>query len=128
MAEKRMNWYINKGQTISSAAPLLFDFYRTFPTTANSTCVTKLIVCDSKRAPAAFDDHEGSSTKVLCRLVTNLANVPSHLYESRTSPQGRGYYQLEYQIGMQLESGGLKFDMRIDDIVYGSVTATFDST
>lgn len=70
---------------------------------------------------------EDSPTKVLCTMLVNLSKIPSRLYKSQRSPDGRVYHSLDYQIGMQLRSGGLKFDLRVDDVIYGNVTASFDS-
>lgn len=127
MAQDRMCWYIRKGQTVSSIEPILFDFYRTSASGFVTTFPLELIVCDLKKAPAGYTTHEDSATKVLCTMIVNLSGVPTHLYKSLRSPEGRPYQRIEYQIGMQLESGGLKFDLRVDGVVYGKITARFDS-
>ena len=122
-----MSWYIRKGQTVSSNDPILFDFYGSFSANTNMTFPMELIVCDSKKAPPGHSKEDSSTTKVLCSMLVTLSNVPKYLFKPKTSPQGLAYRNLDYQIGMQLESGGLKFDLRVDGAVYGKIIAKFDS-
>lgn len=121
-----MKWYIKKGQTVSSTQPMIFDFYRTSANGFNTLYPVELIYCDSRKAPAGYASHEGSATKVLCSMMVNLTAVPGHLYKTLLSLEGRPYQRLDFQIGMQLGSGGLTFDLRVDGVVYGKVTAKFD--
>jgi hypothetical protein len=121
-----MVWYIKKNWTVSSSTPILFSFYRTFLPGASRTITTELIVCDTNNAPTGHDVGPMSKTRVLCKLVTNLNKVPNQLWEERIAHDGRTYHTLTHEIGMQIESGGLKFDLRVDGVVYGDITATFD--
>jgi hypothetical protein len=122
-----MEWFIEKGQTVSSTEPIVFNFYRNFASAASRTVVDDLIVCDKDRAPAYFRKSDGFPSKVLCSMVINLANVPGRLWESHRAVDGSLYQRLNYQLGMQIESGSLKFDLRVDGVTYGNVTASFDS-
>ena len=73
-----------------------------------------------------YDKSTFSSTRQLCSLLVNLNAVPLHLFSNRRGANGKSYQRLDYQLGMQLDSGGLKFDLRVDGVVYGNITATFD--
>ncbi|KAK3721826.1 hypothetical protein LTR37_002992 [Vermiconidia calcicola] len=125
MADNRMRWFIEKGQTVSSAEPVLFSFTSDFTFAQNKAMTQELIVCDDEVAPVGYTEAS-SSTKVLCKLVVPLSGVPTHLWEARQNTQGQRYEHLSFQLGMQVESGGLRFDMRVDGVVYGNVVATFD--
>jgi hypothetical protein len=107
-----MTWNIEKGQTISSTEPMLFDFYSNFEYGASKTMVQELIVCDRDNALPYFRKSNGSPTQVLCSMAVNLASVPAHLWKSYRARDGSFYQRLSYQLGMQLESGGLKFDLK----------------
>lgn len=122
----QMTWYIKKGQTISSTEPILFPFYRTFTSGNTKTVKDDLIVCDHEIAPT-YHAKARKATRVLCTLVSNLDNVPPHLFQFKRSEDGELYQRLDYELGMQIESGGLKFDLRVDGVTYGDVTASFDS-
>ncbi len=123
-ARNRMKWFITKGCTVSSTDPILAPYACDF-TDGRKTMTVELIVCDDV-APPGYDSRPIASTRILCRMPVNLETVPTQLWKQRVSPSGLPYQSLHYEVGMQMESGGLKFDMRVDDVVYGSITATFD--
>jgi hypothetical protein len=125
-ARNRMKWYVGKGTTVCSEAPLIFYFYRDFALGASKTVTEDLVACDANIAPGGYSSAPGSTTRVLCKTPINLEKVPAHLFESCTSLSGRKYLRLNYEIGMRIESGGLRFDLRVDGVVYGQITATFD--
>lgn len=126
MADNRMTWYIKKGWTVSSTKSVLKTWYSRFTPGHSRTVTYDLIVCDEDRAPDGYESYAGSPTKSLCKLTVNLNSVPAALWKERRTTDGRPYKGLSFQIGMQITSGGLNFDMRVDDVVYGAVTATFD--
>ncbi|KAK3616102.1 hypothetical protein LTR22_027182 [Elasticomyces elasticus] len=125
VAANRMEWFIKKGQTVSSTEPVLFDFYVSFDAGHSRTLTEELIICDADVAPRGFDSKAGAVTRVACKMVVNVNSVPRHLFEEQRNSQGRSYQCLSFQLGMQVESGGLRFDFRVDDVVYGKVAATF---
>ncbi|KAK5673945.1 hypothetical protein LTR17_027829, partial [Elasticomyces elasticus] len=125
VAANRMEWFIKKGQTVSSTEPVLFDFYVSFDAGHSRTLTEELIICDADVAPRGFDSKAGAVTRVACKMVVNVNSVPRHLFEEQRNSQGRSYQCLSFQLGMQVESGGLRFDFRVDDVVYGKVAVTF---
>ncbi|KAK4895262.1 hypothetical protein LTR27_006605 [Elasticomyces elasticus] len=124
-ANHRMSWFISKGQTVSSTKPVVFPFYRTFAAGDSKTVTSELIIADGDVAPKGWSSALGSDTRVACRMTVNLNAVPAKLWKTKCNPKGKVYQQLDYNIGMQIESGGLRFDFRIGDVVYGKVNATF---
>ncbi|KAK3615377.1 hypothetical protein LTR56_026625 [Elasticomyces elasticus] len=125
VAANRMEWFIKKGQTVSSTEPVLFDFYVSFDAGHSRTLTEELIICDADVAPKGFDSKAGAVTRVACKMVVNVNSVPRHLFEEHRNSQGRSYQCLSFQLGMQVESGGLRFDFRVDGVVYGKVAVTF---
>lgn len=83
-------------------------------------------MCDEDDPPLEYTSGPGSSTRILCTLTTNLNYVPENFWERKTNNQGQQYRQLSFETGMQIESGGLRFDTRVDDVVYGKVSAEFN--
>ena len=122
-----MTWYIKKGETVSSTEPILFDFYRNFAEGAGRVVSEDLIVCEREVAPAYFRKSPRFHSTVLCSMVINLHSVPAHLWTAYLATDGSIYHRLSYQLGMQIESGGLKFNLQVDGVSYGEVTASFDS-
>jgi hypothetical protein len=125
-ARNRMTWYIRKGSNVSSAVPIKFNFYRQFGPTDSLAVADELVVCDEDDAPDGYSNHPGSPTRALCTVRTNLNTVPAHLWKSKTGASGRSYREIGYEIGLQMVSGGLKFELTVDGRPYGSVTASFD--
>lgn len=122
-ARDQMRWYIKKGDTVSSTEPVTFPFGSSHAARRNGTTMThELIVCDEDVAPTAYD----ASTRVVCKMLVNLESVPRHLWSQRRTSTGLQYNRLHFDLGMQIESGALRFDFRVDGVVYEKVTATFD--
>ncbi|KAK5119582.1 hypothetical protein LTR85_007411 [Meristemomyces frigidus] len=125
-AKNEMQWFIAKGDTVSSTEPVLFPFHMLFSPSDSRTVTEELIICDDDGAPSTYSAGQGSATRVMCKMVANLQTVPKHLWRERTNSSGARYSQLSFEMGMQIESGGLRFDFRVDGVVYGKATATFN--
>lgn len=121
-AQNQMSWYIKKGDTVSSDEPVLFPFYRCLRSSDSRIATSYLIVCEDDVAPT----YGNKKTRIACKLIVDLNDVPGYLWESAWNSSGTDYHKLHYHLGMQIESGGIRFDFRINDVVYGKVTASFD--
>lgn len=86
----------------------------------------ELMVCDLDEAPDGDDNGAGARMRVLCTLTVDLNAIPQRYWENRTNSKREKYQRLDYQLGMQIKSGGIHFDLRVDDVVYGNVTAKFE--
>ncbi|KAI6845763.1 actin-like ATPase domain-containing protein [Hortaea werneckii] len=128
MVTDQMRWYIDKGKTVSSTDPVLFPFVYNVSSyeEMSDTRREPLIACDSDHRPSTFSDQPGSDTKAICTMLVNFAHVPRHLWRQERNSAGTTYYQLDMEMGMQIESGGLRFDFRVDGVVYSKVMAAFN--
>ncbi|KAI7470725.1 actin-like ATPase domain-containing protein [Hortaea werneckii] len=120
-ARDQMIWYIRKGDTIPSDEPVLFSFYRSFEPNDSKDANHKLMVCDDDKAPS----QRNSSTRSVCVMHSDLEDVPAYLWHQKRSSKCP-YKILTFEMGMQIQSGGLRFDLRVDDVTYGKVTTAFD--
>lgn len=123
MVPRQVRWYIEKDDTCSSTEPILFPFYTDYWSSSGQQSTCYLIGCDDDIAP---DSCDAGSARTECSLTVNLDPVPSRFWTHRTNSKGKSYKRLNYVLGMQIESGGIKFDLRVDDVVYGEVVANFD--
>ncbi|KAI7459930.1 actin-like ATPase domain-containing protein [Hortaea werneckii] len=121
-AQNQTRWYIKKGDTVSSDEPVLLPFYRRFCSSDSRVVTSYLIVCEDDVAPT----YCSKKTRIACRLVVDLSDVPEYLWESVWNSKNTFYQKLHYDLGMQIESGVIRFDFRINNVVYGKVTASFD--
>lgn len=85
-----------------------------------------LQVCDHDEAPDTTHHHENSTTRRLCALTADLNLVPSRFWINHSNSRGVKYQKLLYVMGMRIESGGLHFDLRVGNVTYGEVVASFD--
>ncbi|RMY09904.1 hypothetical protein D0868_03980 [Hortaea werneckii] len=120
-AKDQMQWYIKKGETVPSDEPILFSFYRCFSMAFNKHASNELIVCEDDDAPSQLN----ARTRTICVMQSDLTDVPAPKWHQKHGLNGP-YKRLNYKLGMQIESGGLSFDLRVDDVTYGKVTTTFD--
>ena len=125
MVDDRVKWYIRKGRTCKADDPVLFPFYNTFRDGMGKTQVSNLVVCDDDDPPDIYDPSDSGPVRELCKLPVNLDSVPGRLWKTETNSKGQRYEKLDYHLGMQIDSGGLRFDQRVDGVVYGDVVAEF---
>jgi hypothetical protein len=122
----RMRWFIRKGSTVSSSEPVLFPFYTNFADIGSSMYRTKLIFSKIDDAPDDYDASPGSQTETLCRLEVDLDMVPHKHWTFKNTTDGSRFKRLDFQLGMHVKSGNITFDLRIDGVVYGEVSANFE--
>lgn len=124
-AGKQMDWFIKRGQTVSSTEPILLPFYITGKTIRTDTHKETLVYSEAENAPEEFSDERRSATKVLCKLAVELSSTPRRAWRKKSAAD-KSYYELSFDLGMQIHSGGLRFHMEIDGEVYGSIVASFE--
>ncbi|KAI7155864.1 actin-like ATPase domain-containing protein [Hortaea werneckii] len=122
-ADDQMTWFITKGETVRPDKPVFFPFHRKYDRPRDKTVTDYLIVCDQDVAPREYNDR---NTRSICALKTDLGRVPAHHWKDKFNSRGTRYQEIHYMLGMQIQSGGLRFDLRVDGVVYGDVVATFD--
>ncbi|CAD0083318.1 unnamed protein product [Aureobasidium vineae] len=124
-ARNQMSWHVKVGQDMPTRSPITLPFYITtawddgYPD--NHT--VKIMICDEKIAPQEYNDQ--AEIRKLCTIDANLRRIPRRSFKKKTK-NGKSYRQLDFEIGMQIDSGGLVFDLRVNGIVYGTVKATYE--
>ncbi|KAG8626306.1 hypothetical protein KVT40_005251 [Elsinoe batatas] len=123
MADNQLNWIVQKGQNLVSDRPQTMGFYFVDTCIPDNHTVT-LRTCSYEKAPVEFSkDNDGVH---LVNLTVDLTPVPRHAFQQKVNSLGVKYYHLDFDVGLFLDSGNLRFDFRIDGKVYGSVQACFD--
>jgi hypothetical protein len=80
-----------------------------------------LIACEADEAPDAF----GKSLIHVCTLTTDLRAVPKSLFTRLTTTKGVEFDNLDFSLDMRVQSAGLLFELRVEGVKYGSVSAKF---
>ena len=83
-------------------------------------------MCDADEAPSGYDEGGSARPRVLCTLEVDLNKVPKSHWKKCSNSKRERYQRLSYKLGMQIKSGGIHFDLRVDGVVYGNVTAKFE--
>lgn len=124
LACNQIKWHVTKGQDLPTATPIELDFITDWHADGFQAIQwTSIIVSDAETAPQEY--VATAQTRVLCSIKADLTEVPRALFEERTI-RGAKYTRLEHTIGMTFESGQLKFDLRKDGKVYGSIKAKYE--
>jgi len=98
-----------------------FHYTRNFRTGQSLVVEDDLIACDSDGAPNAFQKNLIS----VCTLKTDLNSVPSALFTRLTTTKGIEFDNLDFTLDMIIDSASLIFELRVDGVRYGKVTADF---
>ncbi|KAH0275664.1 actin-like ATPase domain-containing protein, partial [Aureobasidium melanogenum] len=123
-ASNQMSWHVKAGQDMPTKSSITLPFYFTtdwedgYPD-SHTVCI---MVSDDETAP---QEYNAFSISKLCTIDANLRKVPRRSFKKKTK-NGKSYRQLDFEIGMQIDSGGLVFDLRVNNVVYGTVKATYE--
>ncbi|KAF2741105.1 actin-like ATPase domain-containing protein [Polyplosphaeria fusca] len=121
MVSDRMQWHIAKGAQVSEAQPISFHYTRNFRPGQSLVVEDDLIACDADSAP---DSYRKGLINV-CTLTTDLNTVPKSLFTRLTTTKGVEFDNLDFTLDMRIESAGLVFELKVDGVRYGAVSAKF---
>ncbi|CAI6268735.1 unnamed protein product [Periconia digitata] len=121
MVSDRMQWHIAKGAQVSEASPISFHYTRNFRPGQSLIVEDDLIACDLDTAPDAYRKELIN----VCTLTTDLNTVPKSLFTRLTTTKGVEFDNLDFTLDMRIESAGLVFELRVDGVKYGGVSAKF---
>lgn len=105
---------------------MIAEFQRTITPKTSKIASEDLIVCDTDSAPSGFTQGPNAKTRVLCTLQVDLGQVPTRYWKKCANSKRERYLKLDYELGMHIKSGGIHFDLRVDDVAYGNVVAKFE--
>ncbi|ORY11639.1 Hsp70 family protein-like protein [Clohesyomyces aquaticus] len=121
MVSDRMQWHIAKGAQVSESQPISFHYTRNFRPGQSLVVEDDLIACDADAAP---DSYRKGLINV-CTLTTDLNTVPKSLFTRLTTTKGVEFDNLDFTLDMKIESAGLMFELKVDGVRYGAVSAKF---
>ncbi|KAI9795467.1 MAG: hypothetical protein M1835_005699 [Candelina submexicana] len=121
MVSDRMQWHIAKGEQVSERRAVSFHYTRNFRPGQSLIVEDDLIGCDADVAPDAF--KKGLIN--VCTLTTDLNAVPKTLFTRLTTTKGIEFDNLDFTLDMTIDSASLIFELKVDGVGYGVVTAKF---
>ncbi|KAF2199167.1 actin-like ATPase domain-containing protein [Delitschia confertaspora ATCC 74209] len=121
MVSDRMQWHIAKGAQVSESQPISFHYTRNFRPGQSLIVEDDLICCDLDVAP---DSYQKDLINV-CTLTTDLNTVPKSLFTRLTTTKAVEFDNLDFTLDMKIESAGLVFELKVDGVPYGAVSAKF---
>ncbi|KAI9836017.1 MAG: hypothetical protein M1837_003535 [Sclerophora amabilis] len=121
MVSDRMQWHIAKGEQVSERRAVSFHYTRNFRPGQSLIVEDDLIACDADVAPGAFQ----KGLIPVCSLTTDLNAVPKPLFTRLTTTKGIEFDNLDFTLDMTIDSAALVFELKVDGVRYGHVTAKF---
>lgn len=110
-----------QGAQVSESSPISFHYTRNFRPGQSLVVEDDLIACDADVAPESF--RKGLIN--VCTLTTDLNTVPKSLFTRLTTTKGVEFDNLDFTLDMRIESAGLVFELMVDGVRYGGVSAKF---
>lgn len=110
-----------QGAQVSESAPISFHYTRNFRPGQSLIVEDDLIACEADVAPDSF--RKGLMN--VCTLTTDLNTVPKSLFTRLTTTKGVEFDNLDFTLDMRIESAGLMFELMVDGVRYGGVSAKF---
>jgi len=126
-AKHQMWWIVKKGETIESGQTILRQLHRSLDGNGRTLPYTEsLYICEEDNAPKVCRNQFVGPVSKLCSLTINPGQIPNRLFRAKPNSRGLSFFDLDYQLGIHIESGRLRFDMRAENRVYGQVHAKFE--
>ncbi|KAI5270556.1 actin-like ATPase domain-containing protein [Aureobasidium subglaciale] len=124
-AGSQMSWHVKKGQDMPTKTPITLPFFNTFAVGDDipDNRTVEIMFNDREIAPQGYSIATG--TLKLCQIDANFRNIPRKFFKKKTK-NGVSYRRLEFEIGMQIGSGSLILDLRVNGIVYGTAKASYE--
>ncbi|KAI1308319.1 actin-like ATPase domain-containing protein [Xylaria venustula] len=112
-ARNQMNWYLRKGQSVSTEEPIRHDFYRGYATEyefkeSGGTLVDEILQCDSDIPPSRRTDR----VEALCEISWDHGNVITFdSLEDYYGKNGKRLKKLVYEIVMVPSGASTEFSI-----------------
>ena len=110
-----------QGARVSERTAISFHYTRNFCWGQSLIVEDELIACDGDIAPDAF--HQDLMN--VCTLSTDLSAVPKALFTRLTTTNGVEFDNLDFTLDMIIDSASIVFELRVNGVSYGQVTADF---
>lgn len=81
----------------------------------------ELIASDADTAPESFNQN----LIRVCTLKTDLSAVPKHLFTRLATSNGVEFENLDFTLDMMIDSASIVFELKVNGVRYGQVTAEF---
>ncbi|KAG0644000.1 hypothetical protein HOY80DRAFT_1031541 [Tuber brumale] len=125
MVSDRMQWHIARGEPVSDKTPISFHYTRNFRPGQSLKIEDDLISCEHEVAPASMADANKHLVKTVCTLSTDLSSVPKSKFTRLTTSKGIAFDNLDFTLDLIVDSASLVFELKVEGVAYGSVTAKF---
>ncbi|KAL3706917.1 hypothetical protein TMatcc_007930 [Talaromyces marneffei ATCC 18224] len=116
-----MEWFIEKGTSLSESKPIRKSFYTTRRCDKDLTMKKKLYSSGSTVAPTRM----GNDVSKLCEFRADLNAVPKQLFERHTNSKGISYYKIRYDLVIIPTSGYMYYQQELNGVSYGRVRAEY---
>ncbi|OCK79114.1 actin-like ATPase domain-containing protein [Lepidopterella palustris CBS 459.81] len=121
-----MQWFINRGEDLSSTVYRRFYFYRKVEVIGGKWKWNEALKASfdtSEDGPEYFDNG-------VCRnhitMKVDFSTVPKEKFEKKVGANGKEYYRIDYAILAKFESASVEYKVEFNNEITGSIKATYD--
>ncbi|KAI0904023.1 hypothetical protein F4823DRAFT_616447 [Ustulina deusta] len=122
MAGNQMEWYLKRGEEVSTKDTVRHSFYRTFRGDIGGSITVDIEYCEETTPPVRKTDV----VKRMCSIECNI-DIPSSKLKSWVNPNGKALKRLDYDIEMVPSGASLEFNVYVEGRKMGAsnVAVTF---
>ncbi|KAI0440363.1 hypothetical protein F4803DRAFT_527786 [Xylaria telfairii] len=122
MARHQMEWYLKRGEEVSTKKTVRHSFYRTFRSDFGGSINVEIESCDEKIPPSRKTDM----VKPMCSIGCAI-DIPFSEMKDWVNPNGTVFKRLDYDIEMVPSGASLEFNVFIEGKNMGvsNVAVTF---
>ncbi|KAI1362877.1 hypothetical protein F5Y08DRAFT_329774 [Xylaria arbuscula] len=122
MAENQMEWYLKRGEEVSTKEAVRHSFYRTYSSDYTGTVTVNIDYCDEKVPPS----RKTEQVKSMCSIESEI-DIPFAKLKDWSNPKGKVLKRLDYDIEMVPSGASLEFNVYVEGRKMGAsnVAVTF---
>lgn len=108
-AGRQMEWYLRKGNSVKTLAPIRHDFYLLF-NKPKTEWTRELYLCNDVEAPTRREDNVIKLCDIRCNFASIVDSLPDY-----TSPSGKVFKKFSYEIVMIPTGASVDFQVFYKD-------------
>ncbi|KAI0430723.1 hypothetical protein F5Y09DRAFT_307087 [Xylaria sp. FL1042] len=121
MAANQMEWYLKRGEEVSTKAAVRHSFYNTFRSDFGGSITVAIEYCDEKTPPPRNTDV----VKRMCSIECNI-DIPFSKLKDSPNPKGTKLKRLDYDIEMVPSGASLEFNVYVEGRKMGASNVAVD--
>ncbi|KAI0972386.1 hypothetical protein F4678DRAFT_430149 [Xylaria arbuscula] len=121
MAANQMEWYLKRGEEVSTKTAVRHSFYNTFTSDYGGSITVAIEYCEEKTPPLRKTDE----VKRMCSIDVHIG-IPYAKLKDYSNPNGKVLKRLDYDIEMVPSGASLEFNIYVEGRKMGASNVAVD--